>query len=225
MVFVAVQYLHSYWYLFYNHIIGVFVPYQAYPGFALAELDGIAVFIHIVCGIGVCIAGPGAFGHFSLGENLYFHVIVTVATEGEVVVCISYFSVAVLEYDVVVGQLFSGAFINVRAAVLVAVVFSVFFVVFKVSLYLAEAVGQVFLFSSGIEEKGLLSGAVVGLLSVRGKGKFGFMGIMVGLAVAEFINVFLKALDIYIYVMGGPFFWRCAGRCLRQDGLCLQRRR
>ena len=98
-----------------------------------------------------------------------------------------------MEYDVVVGQLFSGAFVNVGAAVLEAVVFSVFLVVFKVSLYLAEAVGQVFLFSSGIEEKGLLSAAVVGLLSVRGKGKFGFMGIMVGLAVAEFINV----LDVY----------------------------
>ena len=100
-----------------------------------------------------------------MGEDLYFHVIVTVAAEGEVVVCIPYFSVAVLEYDVVVGQLFSGAFVNVGAAVLEAVVFSVFLVVFKVSLYLAEAVGQVFLFSSGIEEKGLLSAAVVGLLS------------------------------------------------------------
>ena len=111
-----------------------------------------------------------------------------------------------MEYDVVVGQLFSGAFVNVGAAVLEAVVFSVFLVVFKVSLYLAEAVGQVFLFSSWIEEKGLLSAAVVGLLTVRGKGKFGFMGIMVGLAVAEFINVLLKAFDIYIYVMGGLSF-------------------
>ena len=48
MVFVAVQYLHSYWYLFYNHIIGIFVPYQAYPGFALAELDGIKVGVVVV---------------------------------------------------------------------------------------------------------------------------------------------------------------------------------
>ena len=149
MVFVAVQYLHSYWYLFYNHIIGIFVPYQAYPGFALAELDGITVFIHIVCGIGVCIAGPGAFGHFSLGEDLYFHVIVTVAAEGEVVVCIPYFSVAVLEYDVVVGQLFSGAFVNVGAAVLEAVVFSVFLVVFKVACTLLKPLGRSFSFPPG----------------------------------------------------------------------------
>ena len=99
------------------------------------------------------------------------------------------------------------------AAVLVAVIFSVFFIIFKPGLHLAVAVGLVFFLSARIQHFRSFSFAVVRLLPVCCKGKFRLVRIMVGAAVFHFINIFLKAFNVQIDIVG-HFSFRCTKKSI-----------
>ena len=127
-------------YSFNYHIILVLIPDKANPGFSLAQGDGISVFIHIISRIRIGIAGPGPLCHPALGEHLHLHPIISVQAECQVVVLIPYFSVAVLKDYIIIGQLISGALIDLRAAVLETIILSVFLIIFKAGFHSAVSV-------------------------------------------------------------------------------------
>ena len=60
--------------------------------------------------------------------------------EGKVIVLVPHLAMAVLEDHIVIGELISGAFINLGAAILITVIFPVLFIVFKPGFDQAVAV-------------------------------------------------------------------------------------